>query len=129
MQNLCQWFVILHMHRLASAFRSGFCCAVRPRISSSIFLARRALSQELSSETLAADVIPEPDPVDEFEQESIEEGDETPRSYRAFLEKIGFQYRFASPQNWLGQRVVKRLRHVVLHVDSFLSALPHEPLL
>lgn len=105
------------MHRLAPASRSGFRYAVRPWTSSSIFLVHRALtssSQGLPSDTLAADVpasatISEPDPVGEFEPESVEEGDETPRSYRGFLEKIGFQYRFASPQNWLGQRVVKRL--------------------
>src|SRR5258705_158727 len=124
----------IQMHRLAPTFRSCFRCAIRPWISSSTVLTRRAgtLSGQ-GRPTETADVIEEPDGIADLEPESMgEEDSETPRSYQTFMNKIGYQYRFASPQNWLGRNVVNRL--VVFffsYVDSFLvcPALPHESLL
>jgi hypothetical protein len=120
--------------RLAPAFRSCFRFTVRPWISSSPALACRPLSsssQGLPSETLTADVIEENAIFDEPDSTG-EEGGETPRSYRTFMNTIGYQYRFARPQNWLGQNVVKCLVIIILFSRGFIpicSALPHESLL
>jgi hypothetical protein len=120
------------MHRLMPALRSCFRCTARPWIGSPKVLARRPLtssSQELPSEPLTPDVLEEPDAFDDLEPESMgEEGGETPRSYRTFMAKVGFQYRFARPQNWLGQKVVKRPRRCpFVHLDSFFCLLSPFP--
>lgn len=100
------------MHRLAPTFRSSIHCVVRPWASSSTVLARRFASsgEVLSGETSSDNVIEEEGVIDNIQPELIgEEGGETPRSYRQFMDTIGYQYRFATPRNWLGRNGVKPL--------------------
>jgi hypothetical protein len=69
-------------------------------------LARRFASsgEVLSGETSSDNVIEEEGVIDNIQPELIgEEGGETPRSYRQFMDTIGYQYRFATPRNWLGR--------------------------
>lgn len=44
----------------------------------------------------------------EFRDMMTQQGNDTgPASYRQFLEEIGHRYKFASPQLWLGNKVVE----------------------
>ena len=40
-------------------------------------------------------------------QNMLTQRDSGPASYRQFLEEIGYKYKFASPQLWLGDKVVE----------------------
>ena len=124
-------WLILQMHRLAPAFRTCFRCAARPWVISPRVLARRPLtssSQGLPGETFTADLIEEPDVIGDFETGSMgDEGSETPRSYRAFMDKIGSEYRFARPQKWLSRNAVKCLIVLLFNVDSFPCLLSPSP--
>lgn len=108
------------MHCLAPTLRSCFHCVVRPWISSPTVLTRRPYS--LSSQGPNAEV----DVIDDLQPESMGgEGNEKPRSYRQFMDKLGYQYRFARPQNWLGRNVVLILS-LLFNVESF-PPFSHSP--
>ena len=89
---------MLAFRRLAPAFKCLF--SVSRPITTSV--PRRTESSSSTTE--------------EQEQEDDEEGDvqdmltersSGPASYKQFLEEIGCRYKFASPQKWLGIKVVE----------------------
>ena len=92
---------MLPYRRLAPVFKSYLFSVSRP-ISSSV--PRRA---ESSSPT-TFDTEEEPNDEDgDLEEDMLTQRDGGPASYRQFLEEIGHKYKFASPQLWLGDKVVE----------------------
>ena len=85
---------------LAPAFKCLFSIS-RP-ITSSVL--RRTESS--SPTTLDAEEQAPNDEEEDF-QDVLTQRDSGPASYRQFLEDIGYKYKFASPQLWLGGKVVE----------------------
>lgn len=92
---------MLPYRRLAPAFRSCLFSISRPFTSSVL---RRA---ELSSPTTLDAREQAPNEEEEDYQDMLTQRDSGPASYRQFLEDIGYKYKFASPQLWLGNKVVE----------------------
>ena len=118
--NFLRWFVfqMFSYRRLVPTLKSCLLSGARPVASTSNVVQRRGLVSSVPRRA-------EPSPVTPVEGEGGEEqvsnndmdtnlsnlmtqGDETgPASYRQFLEEIGYKYKFASPQQWLGNEVVE----------------------
>lgn len=91
---------MLPFRRLAPAFRCLF--SVSRPISSSV--CRRNESTTLNADEQEQ----EQDDDEEGDiQEALTERNSGPASYKQFLEEIGYRYKFASPQQWLGGKVVE----------------------
>ena len=92
---------MLPYRHLASTFKSCLFSVSRPITSS---VSRRAESS--SPTTLEAE---EQSPIDEERgyQDMLTQRGGGPASYKQFLEEIGHKYKFASPQLWLGGKVVE----------------------
>ncbi|KAF9532089.1 eukaryotic mitochondrial regulator protein-domain-containing protein [Crepidotus variabilis] len=87
-------------YRLVSAFRACNGGLRRPSVRAiSTSLPRRAA--ELPTDKDAPSSEPEIDAI----TVTAEESTEAPKSYRDFMNKIGYQYRLAEPRNWLGGHV------------------------
>jgi hypothetical protein len=86
---------MLPYRRLAPAFKSCLFSVSRPITSS---VPRRA---ESSSPTTLDTTL------NDEEQDMLTRRDSGPASYKQFLEEIGYRYKFASPQLWLGDKVVE----------------------
>ena len=99
------------MHRLAAAL--GLCSrfSARSVTSTSTAIFRRSIAASASRHASEAAPTDEAVGSESFgnvaAEPMAEEGGETPRSYRHFLQQIGHQYRYARPRSWLGGDVVK----------------------
>jgi len=102
------------MHRLAAALRSCSRFPARSVTSTSTAILCRSIAASASrhaSEAPPTDEAVESESFGNVAAEPMaEEGGETPRSYRQFLQQIGHQYRYASGKSWLGGDVVKYFR-------------------
>lgn len=95
--------------RLAPTFKSCLLAMSRPVASTSNVIQRRGLissttvmdaGEQVSNSTTDED--------DQFGNiMNQQQGNDGPSSYRQFLEEIGYKYKFASPQKWLGNEVVE----------------------
>lgn len=106
---------MLPYRRLASTFKSCL-LPVRPIASTSNVMQRRGLISSVprraeppsatSVEQATGDTVDEDN---EFRDMMTQQrGNDTgPSSYRQFLEEMGHKYKFASPQLWLGNKVVE----------------------
>lgn len=92
---------MLAFRRLAPAFKCLFSVS-RPITSSA---SRRA--ELTSSTTLDTEEQEQEDDEEGDIQDMLTERDGSPESYRQFLENIGCRYKFASPQQWLGNKIVE----------------------
>lgn len=91
---------MLPFRRLAPAFKCLF--SVSRPITSSV--PRRV---ESSSTTTFNTEEQEQDDEEGNVQDMLTQRESGPESYRQFLEEIGSRYKFASPQQWLGNKVVE----------------------
>lgn len=91
---------MLPFRRLVPAFKSCLFSVSRPITSS---VPRRV---ESSSPTALDTEEEDPLASDDF-QDTMSERDSGPASYKQFLEDIGYKYKYASPQLWLGNKVVE----------------------
>lgn len=97
-------------HYLAAVLRQGFSFPARFVTSFPSTIFRRSIAASTSRQASETDAAQGFDVSDNLVTEPMaEEGSETPRSYRQFLQQIGYQYRDARPRNWLGGVVVKYL--------------------
>ena len=99
---------MLPYRRLASAFKSCLFSISRPITSS---IPRRTESSSpttLDTGELTLDIGEQAANDEEGDfQNMVTQRDSGPASYRQFLEEIGYKYKFASPQLWLGDKVVE----------------------
>ena len=130
--------------RLASTFKSCVFSVARPVASASNVMQHRGL---ISSAPRRAELPSSPtsDVGEQASNDSVDEdmdlsdlmteqrGNDTgPASYRQFLEEIGYKYKFASPQRWLGNRIVEFVHSFhaddrIVHHRTSVIAISHEP--
>ena len=95
---------MLPYRRLAPVFKSYLFSVSRPITSS---VPRRAEpSSPTTSDTEEQTWNDEEEDLGDF-QNMLTQRDSGPTSYKKFLDEIGYKYKFASPQLWLGGKVVE----------------------
>lgn len=122
------------MLNVSSAFKPCLRSLTRPVASTSTALPGRAISAS-APYSARRGPLPEPETVTEELDEAMttEGGGErsnVPTSYKEFMEKIGYKYQYAKPQQYLGETVSsgRRLLYAITVFTSLL-AFPHESIL
>jgi hypothetical protein len=123
------------MLKVSSTFKPCLRSLTRPVASTSTALPWRAISASAPHSARRGPPLPEPETVtEELDEAMTTEGDgersNIPTSYKEFMDKIGYKYQYAKPQQYLGETVSSG-RHLLHATTVFTSllAIPHESIL
>lgn len=123
------------MLNFSSTFKPCLRSLIRPVASTSTALPRRAISASAPHSARRGPPLPEPETAtEELDEAMTTEGDSErsniPTSYKEFMEKIGYKYQYAKPQQYLGETASSD--RYLLHATTVLTSLlafSHESIL